>query len=776
MKKLARLFAAILAISMLLVPVANAYYFSDASTLGTSAAVQDAITFVYHAGIMQGDEEHRFNPSSYLRRCEMFKIMYVLNETAAQTISPIYASLISANDYPDWNLTQSWAKPYAAFNLIKEIFQGDENKMLNPENNMTYAQCAIVLLRWLGALTGPYTGNNFHKVTTVTASGAVLTTDKYSGESWSNNALMDALNYGLLPGMTSMNDFKSGMITRQDIAVMVYNAYKSAHKMFTGTEATSPSDLFANSKLFNGSTVNMGGGVITGFGTEDNVNYLYLNDTTSEKYRYDDLTTAASLLGSSIVYSTMGTTTIAPMNIESGSTFYAKIKDSGYLANSSDASKVDLVFGNIRKIKATEADINKAYTAVYYAENTSSELREFDGTLLEFLDYMKANWSADETVRVVVSGTAVSVFYQPTKVVKVIKDTVGNTNHLYVTGEGTVASPYVYNLSVNGTTYTVTKGEYDRISNDDYIAYAVDGSSASLISVLSKIFVDGNKLTCTRSGSSGSYTYQFRYNNSVFTINTNALAFGANAGLTEEYLYENFSGLAPAKEGDDTHFIIIHNGYIIDAAVVKAGVVQPTVTEDSILYVTDVASMKMSGVTFYSISGYKDGVPVNMMLLPDIKDVTGSYTVNGETFQVPTSGMFYKIKNVTHESTSYQGLVNASAEAQGFVTMYLPSGDFAKSIYLQAIGGSTSDVYTVTANTRVSCIGNKNITNGKTGAELVTCESFALSDVLVLQQGVATTTSCKGIAVQAVMANIFYTTSGSARNIDWIIISLVPAP
>jgi len=166
-----------------------------------------AIECMYNLDIMRGDEGG-FRPDDYLTRQEMFAIMYRLYEAVgamdedAQNRWQMYA--MAAGAYVgDMGTVDGWATPYAAYNWVSGIFVGDEDGNLNPHANLSYLECATVLLRALGY------------------SEAELT----AGGTWALNVLQYGEDNGLWEAIET-TDFNAP-ITRVHIAMMIYNALKA---------------------------------------------------------------------------------------------------------------------------------------------------------------------------------------------------------------------------------------------------------------------------------------------------------------------------------------------------------------------------------------------------------------------------------------------------------------------------------------------------------------------------------------------------------------------
>lgn len=189
-----------------------------------------AVECVQNLDIMRGDENGDMKLEDYLTRQEMFSIMYRL--TAA-------VGLMDATELDKWNMYASaagtyvgdldsvsfWAVPYAAYNWVNRIFTGDDKGNLQPLANLSYYDCATLLLRALG-----------YKNTLLLADGQ-----------WRLNVLRYGLEAGLWYNM-SVTDL-SAPITRKDIAVMVYNALQAKTVTCTTSDGETTYSFNANTLI-----------------------------------------------------------------------------------------------------------------------------------------------------------------------------------------------------------------------------------------------------------------------------------------------------------------------------------------------------------------------------------------------------------------------------------------------------------------------------------------------------------------------------------------------
>ncbi len=260
MKKFARLLSMVLAVATVLSLCIGAFDYVDAADI--TKGKEKAIDAVYNWGIMQGNDKGEFNPKANLTRDEMSKIMYAL-EKYGLGVDSLYGAFL-AGKFVDADKVPAWSKGYMGYAFVNNIFVGNEKNEINALGNLSYVEATIVLLRAMGlGTTEDNKGNSI---------------DRYTGENWMINAVADGLECGLFNGLDITN--LSAAITREDVAVMIYNAVKLMGK-----------DYFKLAEEVSG--------VVTGL-DKDGKNF-YLNNNEDQKALVGDLK-VEDYMGKKITY------------------------------------------------------------------------------------------------------------------------------------------------------------------------------------------------------------------------------------------------------------------------------------------------------------------------------------------------------------------------------------------------------------------------------------------------------------------------------------------
>lgn len=251
MKKFARLLSMVLAVATVLSLCIGAFDYVDAADI--TKGKEKAIDAVYNWGIMQGNDKGEFNPKGNLTRAEMSKIMYAL-QMKGLSVEDYYGDLL---DYAvvDADKVPAWSKGYVGYAFIQETFLGNEKNEINARGNLSYVEATIVLLRAMGLGT--------------TEDQDGKTIDRYTGANWMMNAFIDGSKCGLFKGLDIANF--SAAITREDVAVMIYNA-EANFKGFTLAEEVS--------------------GVVTGVWKDNDKNECFVLDGENSSYQIGDLNVA----------------------------------------------------------------------------------------------------------------------------------------------------------------------------------------------------------------------------------------------------------------------------------------------------------------------------------------------------------------------------------------------------------------------------------------------------------------------------------------------------
>lgn len=247
----------VLAVATVLSLCIGAFDYVDADKI--TKGKENAINAVYDWGIMQGNNKGEFNPTSLLTRDEMSKIMYAMKETGLDV--PTWYNGFLAGAFVDAASVPAWSKNYMGYAYVENIFVGNAKNEINALGTLSYAEATIVLLRALGVK-----GDNY-------VSGGV-TYSAYEGPDWLKNAAVAGNDNGLFEGL-DIDNFTAA-ITREDVAVMIYNAVNKANENKKNVE-----QYVYPFKLAEKTT-----GVVTGTETKDDVNYFKLDDGTENGATY----------------------------------------------------------------------------------------------------------------------------------------------------------------------------------------------------------------------------------------------------------------------------------------------------------------------------------------------------------------------------------------------------------------------------------------------------------------------------------------------------------
>ena len=212
MKKFARLLSMVLAVATVLTLCVGAFDYVDAADIDESKV--KAVNAVYDWGIMQGNNKGEFNPKGLLTRDEMSKIMYAMKEIGLD-VESYYGGFLTAA-FVDAAKVPAWSKNYMGYAYIENIFVGNAKKEINALGNLSYVQATIVLLRAMG-VEGTYKANNTEY-------------NLFEGPKWFTNAISYGAANKLFKGL-DIADFNAN-ITREDVAVMIYNAVAAKPRAF----------------------------------------------------------------------------------------------------------------------------------------------------------------------------------------------------------------------------------------------------------------------------------------------------------------------------------------------------------------------------------------------------------------------------------------------------------------------------------------------------------------------------------------------------------------
>ncbi len=183
--------------------------YADAEFISAYAA--DAVTTSHTYNVMHGsviDGEYLFRPLDYVTRQEMFRVVYALSNAGKTDRNEMLEWIADMSSFSDKADIAPWAKSYAGYCISMGLFIGDGSNRLNPLNDITYFECAIVFLRVLG-----YTQNTL-----------AMRADETQPQ-WRSRVIAEANRLGLFDNVLYYENGRYDQaIFRQDVAVMVANA------------------------------------------------------------------------------------------------------------------------------------------------------------------------------------------------------------------------------------------------------------------------------------------------------------------------------------------------------------------------------------------------------------------------------------------------------------------------------------------------------------------------------------------------------------------------
>jgi len=213
MKKFAKLLAMVLAVSMVLTMFVGAVDYKDAASIAEDKAA--AVQTVYEAGIMMGNDKDEFNPTKYLTRDEMAKIMFAL--ASADQKAADYYSVVASVSFNDFASIPAWSKNFVGYAAAYDIIVGTAEGNANALGTLSYVEAAIMLMRSLD-LEETYNDGGEEPVAS------------FTGSKWYQNAVLCAYENGLFEDLDITNFMAS--ITREDVAVMIANAMDHANAAY----------------------------------------------------------------------------------------------------------------------------------------------------------------------------------------------------------------------------------------------------------------------------------------------------------------------------------------------------------------------------------------------------------------------------------------------------------------------------------------------------------------------------------------------------------------
>ena len=603
MKKFAKLLSMVLAVAMVLTMFVGAFEYKDDAAIDEDKA--EAVSAVYDYGVMQGNDKGEFNPKGYLTRDEMSKIMYALAAGGWTTPASYYAGFLTA--FADGASVPNWSKSYMGYAYISSIFIGNDQNKINALGNLSYVQAAIVLLRSMKVETADDT----YKVGDVEYG-------RYEGPKWFNNAVGDGAQAGLFEGL-DITDFKAN-ITREDVAVMVYNAIESAAKKAEFKLATPAS------------------GVVIGVGGTDD-EFFMLNDENKTLYPIGDLN-VWDYMGRNVEFNYSSSKSDASDKADD------EKKEIVSAIKLADCTEIDTTIGAIvikdGELKVgSDVIIKKADLADYRAyvfqngdideENikigTEKNAAGTETNLYGWLDFEANRTGFDfQNVTFVVNTKAkiVSLIYNPVVFWKVdssmIKEKIEKnqyTGEYYYDAdsdsqfdEGDINVPAVVNTLPNGT----------------WVAASLSGNTASVVGFPQT--VDYSKINAVKT--KDGYAFTVNGETAVYAADTDALYFNAAQKPTMKTDAEFFAALV----GSGT--ALVYNNWII--------AVELTATQGNTqyAYVVDYTASISGGKIVYTVDAIVNSALTQITVKADgLRDTNGTSKLTtlaqGDIFVISTS-------------------------------------------------------------------------------------------------------------------------------------------
>ncbi len=510
MKKFAKLLSMVLAVAMVLTMFVGAFEYKDDAAIDEDKA--EAVYAVYDWAIMQGKElvdgTIKFDPKGLLTRDEMSKIMYAMTEIGLD-VESYYGGFLSV--FSDAAKVPNWSKNYMGYAYIQNIFIGNDQKQINALGTLSYVQTAIVLLRAM----------QYEKFDDTYKVGDVEY-GRYEGPKWFNNAVADGISAGLFKGL-DISNFKAD-ITREDVAVMIYNAVKSDKCVFD----------------FSKTLAQKSNDIVVGTETKDKVDYFKLADGTL--YPIGDLK-VADYIGKEVEFSLEDkeiVSTIKVVNSTSIDTTIGAItvSDDGKTLKIGDDKVVD------GKLVGEEAKDNyKAYVfqngGIDSADIAIGNKDNLSKTLFGWLNAEKTKTGFDfQTATVIVNSgkKIISIVYNPV--------VFANTKDIVVTAEVDESKNVLtgkYYVMLGGKKVYVPE-LVNELPDNTWVAASLNGDTAEIVG-FPKI-VDISKLNATKKIVKGETVYSFTVNGSTaINVADVAAAFINNyPSVTDEALYNALAG------------------------------------------------------------------------------------------------------------------------------------------------------------------------------------------------------------------------------------------
>lgn len=576
MKKFARLLSMVLAVATVLTLCVGAFDYVDAADIDKSKV--GAVNAVYDWGIMQGNNKGEFNPKGLLTRDEMSKIIYAMKEIGLD-VGSYYGGFLTAA-FVDAAKVPAWSKNYMGYAYIENIFVGNAKKEINALGNLSYVQATIVLLRAMG-VEGTYKANNTEY-------------NLFEGPKW----FMNAISYGaankLFKGL-DIADFNAN-ITREDVAVMIYNAVSAKPAAFQLAEKVE--------------------GVV--IGTKQNDKKVDCFEfANGELYPIGDLK-VADFMGKKVEFC------VEPVEPKADRKVVSAIKSLDKGVVNTTVGAIDEKDGYYRADEKNFAKIADVKTAYLFKNNTMK------GEKVE-LDVLKAELKAEqnglgfEAITLINNGDSISVIYNPVvfidgKFVKSIGGIKREVKDKKYTGK--------YYVSYKGNDLYVPMSKLD---DNAWLAVSLNGDTVEVAGTLTTIDV----ADINASVKGGNYT--FTYKGEKMTVVTAKNAVLGNVTM----LSGNADMFAQIAGGNAKNLNALVYGNLILGYSNKPAAPTPL---GNYAYVLDVTTTASAGNTIYVVKAL-----VNAEIKTIIVKTSKKTGINDE----PVVGNVYEYTLLTKDNEEY---------------------------------------------------------------------------------------------------------------------------
>ena len=153
-----------------------------------------AINSLAEKGVINGYPDNTFKPANKVTRAEFAKMISIAKNL----------SLNENNKKGFEDANNHWANSYIEIMTSNDLLKGYEDNTFRPQNEITYAEAATILLRVLDI-------KDFED----------------TGAEWATNAMNKAEELGLLNGVATNDLVGANSARRDNVALMIWNALES---------------------------------------------------------------------------------------------------------------------------------------------------------------------------------------------------------------------------------------------------------------------------------------------------------------------------------------------------------------------------------------------------------------------------------------------------------------------------------------------------------------------------------------------------------------------